>query len=83
MAGAGSSNTLRAGEAAGAIYSNITDMSKWVQTPLARGKYGDGLSKTLISESVHRDPGRRKQFCQWEPRPYNTISRHTASVLAK
>ena len=59
--------------AAGGIYSNITDLSKWVQTLLNHGKYGDGLSKQLFSAAVQRD--------QWSPQtiipvnapgPYNT-----------
>jgi len=66
-------NTLRAGEAAGAIYSNITDMSKWVQALLGRGKYGDGLSKTLISEAVHRDLWSPQTILPvGAPGPYNT-----------
>ena len=66
-------NTLRAGEPAGAIYSNITDMSKWVQALLARGKYGDGLSKTLISEAVHKDLWTPQTILPvGAPGPYNT-----------
>jgi len=66
-------NPLKVGAAAGAIYSNITEMSKWVQMLLDKGKYGDGKAKTLISEAVHRD--------LWSPQtilpanssgPYNT-----------
>ncbi len=39
--------------AAGGIYSNITDMSKWIIMQMDNGKYGDG--KQLFSEEVHED----------------------------
>ena len=56
---------------AGGIYSNITDLCKWVQTQLARGKYGDG--KTLISENVHRDLWSPQTIIPVNaPGPYNT-----------
>ncbi|TAF46382.1 MAG: serine hydrolase [Sphingobacteriales bacterium] len=40
--------------AAGGIYSNITDMSKWVLAMLNGGKYGDNLNKSLFSPQVHQ-----------------------------
>jgi CubicO group peptidase (beta-lactamase class C family) len=58
---------------AGGIYSNITDMSKWIIMQMNNGKYGDGLSKKLFSEEVHEE--------MWTPQtiipvhgasPYNT-----------
>ena len=59
--------------AAGGIYSNITDLSKWVQTLLSRGKYGDGLSKQLISEAIHRDLWSPQTIIPVNaPGPYNT-----------
>lgn len=39
--------------AAGGLYSNITDMSKWIIMQMNDGKYGDGLSKQLFSTAVH------------------------------
>lgn len=39
--------------AAGGIYSNITDMSKWIIMQMDNGKYGDG--KQLFSVDVHED----------------------------
>jgi CubicO group peptidase (beta-lactamase class C family) len=39
--------------AAGGIYSNITDMSKWIIMQMDNGKYGDG--KQLFSVEVHED----------------------------
>jgi CubicO group peptidase (beta-lactamase class C family) len=41
--------------AAGGIYSNVTDMSKWVQMHLNNGLYGDSLNNTLISKSNHKE----------------------------
>lgn len=57
--------------AAGGIYSNITDLSKWVIMQMDHGVYGSG--KKLFSEEVHED--------MWAPQtiinvrgtsPYNT-----------
>ncbi len=39
--------------AAGGIYSNISDMSKWVIMQLNKGRYGDKPGKQLFSEAVH------------------------------
>lgn len=41
--------------AAGGIYSSVTDMSKWVIAMLNGGKYGANLEKTLFSATVHRE----------------------------
>ena len=41
--------------AAGGIYSNIHDMTKWVIMQINNGKYGEGLKNILFSESVHDD----------------------------
>lgn len=41
--------------AAGGIYSNLTDLSKWVIMQMENGKYGDDLKKTLFSEDVHEE----------------------------
>ncbi|HOS71361.1 MAG TPA: serine hydrolase [Bacteroidales bacterium] len=40
--------------AAGGIYSNISDMSKWVIMQLNRGRYGGNPGRKLFSENVHR-----------------------------
>ncbi len=59
--------------AAGGIYSNITDLSKWLIMQMNNGKYGNGLNKKLFSEDVHDE--------MWSPQtiiktrgggPYNT-----------
>lgn len=41
--------------AAGGIYSSVTDMSKWVIAMLNGGKYGDNLEKKLFSTAVHKE----------------------------
>ena len=41
--------------AAGGIYSNVTDMSKWVTAMINGGKYGDQLDKSLFSSAIHRE----------------------------
>jgi CubicO group peptidase (beta-lactamase class C family) len=40
---------------AGGIYSNLTDMCKWIIMQMDNGKYGDGLKNQLFSEAVHED----------------------------
>jgi CubicO group peptidase (beta-lactamase class C family) len=59
--------------AAGGIYSNVTDLSKWLMMQMNNGKYGEGLSKQIFSEAVHEE--------MWSPQtiievrgatPYNT-----------
>ncbi|MCY1516928.1 D-aminopeptidase [compost metagenome] len=41
--------------AAGGVYSNITDMSKWVMTMINGGKYGENLAQRLFSPAVARE----------------------------
>ncbi len=41
--------------AAGGMYSSITDMSKWVIAMMNGGKYGDNLTQKLFSPAVHRE----------------------------
>jgi CubicO group peptidase (beta-lactamase class C family) len=59
--------------AAGGIWSNVTDMSKWITLQMNHGKYGDKLQYQLFSEEVHEE--------MWTPQtiqpvkttaPYNT-----------
>lgn len=47
-------NFKEVGNAAGGIYSSVSDMSHWVMMQMNRGKYGDNKEKQLISENVHR-----------------------------
>jgi len=46
---------LQLTSAAGGIYSNVNDLSKWVIMHLNKGKFGKDLSKTLVSEKNHRE----------------------------
>ncbi|MEO5648397.1 MAG: serine hydrolase [Ginsengibacter sp.] len=48
-------NWSETANAAGGIYSNITDMSKWAIMQMNNGKYGEGLQKQLFSEKVHEE----------------------------
>lgn len=66
-------NWSETANAAGGIYSNINDMSKWIIMQMNDGKYGEGLKNQLFSEAVHND--------MWTPHtiipvsgnnPYNT-----------
>lgn len=41
--------------AAGGIYSSVTDMSKWVTAMINGGKYGDKLEKKLFSPAVAKE----------------------------
>ncbi len=41
--------------AAGGVYSSVTDMSKWVIAMLNTGKYGDNLDKKLFSPAVAKE----------------------------
>lgn len=57
--------------AAGGIYSNVVDMSKWVIAQINDGRYGDNLEKRLFSSKAHKE--------MWTPQtiilgssPYNT-----------
>ena len=40
-------------DAAGGIYSSVTDMSRWIIMQMENGKYGEGLGKQLFSKEVH------------------------------
>lgn len=41
--------------AAGGIYSSVTDMSKWVQAMINGGKYGEKTDQKLFSDAVARE----------------------------
>ncbi|MET0945851.1 MAG: serine hydrolase [Flavobacterium sp.] len=43
------------GSAAGGIFSNVADMSKWIQLRLNKGKYGNDLKSTLFSMENHNE----------------------------
>ncbi len=66
-------STVKVGHSAGGVNSNITDLCKWVQLWLNKGKYGDGLSKRLFSEKVYREITAAQTIIQvGGPGPYNT-----------
>jgi len=66
-------SSLKVGHSAGGINSNITDLCKWVQLWLNKGKYGDGLAKKLFSENVYREMTSAQTIIQvGGPGPYNT-----------
>jgi len=66
-------SSLKVGHSAGGINSNITDLCKWVQLWLNKGKYGDGLIKTLFSENVYREMTSAQTIIAiGGPGPYNT-----------
>ncbi|HVE60917.1 MAG TPA: serine hydrolase [Chitinophagaceae bacterium] len=43
------------GSAAGGIFSNVADMSKWILVQLNRGKYGTDLKTSLFSSKNHNE----------------------------
>jgi CubicO group peptidase (beta-lactamase class C family) len=50
----------------GGIYSNISDLSKWVICQLNRGRYGPSLEKQIFSEEVHME--------MWSPQTIKSLS---------
>ncbi len=46
-------HTVDVSNSAGGIYSNITDMSKWVEMHLNNGRYGKDLTDSIVSKRVH------------------------------
>ncbi len=66
-------SSLKLGAAAGGVNSNITDLFKWVGMLLAKGKYGRGLSKRLISEATLKELWTPQTIIRvGDPGPYNT-----------
>ncbi len=60
-------------DAAGGIYSNLSDMCKWISMQMDNGKYGQGLSKQLLSEEVHDEMWALQTILPVRgPSPYNT-----------
>jgi len=61
------------GSAAGGIYSNVTDMSKWMITRLNKGKYGTDLKSSLFSLKNHNEMWRLHTVEPNNPNPrYNS-----------
>lgn len=53
----------------GGIYSNITDLSRWVMLQMNIGRQGDGDEKQIFSEAVHR--------AMWTPHTVRAVSSDT------
>lgn len=61
------------GDAAGGIYSNLTDMCKWIIMQMNNGKYDEGLKKQLFSQEVHETMWSPQTIIQvGGPGAYNT-----------
>jgi len=61
------------GDAAGGIYSNLTDMCKWIIMQMNNGRYGEGLKNQLFSEEVHEAMWSPQTIIQvGGPSPYKT-----------
>lgn len=59
--------------AAGGIWSNIMDESKWVILQMNHGKYGEGLHQKLFSEDVHEEMWNAQTIIGTKTvAPYNT-----------
>ncbi len=59
--------------AAGGIYSNLTDMCSWVAMHLNDGRFGEGLNKQLFSPEVHRAMWSQQTIINvGDPSEYNT-----------
>jgi len=59
--------------AAGGIYSNLTDMCKWIIMQMNNGKYGNNQNKQLFSENVHEEMWTPQTIIPVHgPTPYNT-----------
>lgn len=61
------------GSAAGGIYSNVSDMSKWMLVNLNRGMYGTDLKTSLFSSKNHLEMWRLHTVEETNPNPrYNS-----------
>lgn len=61
------------GSAAGGIYSNVADMSKWMIMRLNKGKYGTDLKTSLFSVKNHNEMWRLHTVLETNPNPrYNS-----------
>ncbi|MGZ3891195.1 MAG: serine hydrolase [Mucilaginibacter sp.] len=58
-------------DAAGGIYSSVTDLAKWAIVQMDNGKYGDG--KQLFSQKIHQEMWTPQTILPvGAPGPYNT-----------
>ena len=59
--------------AAGGIFSNVDDMSKWMLVQLNKGKYGNNLEKQLFTEKSQREMWKIHTVTDANPNPrYNS-----------
>lgn len=59
--------------AAGGIWSNITDWSKWLIAQMNHGKYGDSLQHKIFSDAVHEETWSAQTIINTKTAaPYNT-----------
>ena len=59
--------------AAGGIWSNVTDWSKWVIAQMNHGKYGDNLQQKIFSDEVHEETWSAQTIINARATaPYNT-----------
>lgn len=66
------SYAISTASAAGGIYSNLNDLSKWIITQLNKGKYGVDGQSTLFSEKNHNEMWRIHTVEEANPDPrYN------------
>lgn len=64
-------NFTEMANAAGGIWSNVSEMSKWAILQMNGGKYGAELNKKIFSENVHKEMWSPQTIIQ-EGSPYNT-----------
>ncbi|WP_369753751.1 serine hydrolase [Flavobacterium sp. WC2409] len=67
------SYAISTASAAGGVYSNVADLSKWMMTQMNKGKYGVDMQSTLFSEKNHNEMWRIHTVEQANPDPrYNS-----------
>jgi CubicO group peptidase (beta-lactamase class C family) len=62
--------------AAGGIYANVNDLSKWLFLHLNNGKYGDTLGKQLISEKNHAELWKAHTNISFDAQPTSPYKTH-------
>jgi CubicO group peptidase (beta-lactamase class C family) len=60
------------GSAAGGIYSNVADLSKWMILQMNKGKYGPDMKSSLFSSKNHKEMWKLHTILETNPNPrYN------------
>lgn len=65
--------------AAGGIYANIDDLSKWIMMHLNGGKYGPDLKSTMVSAENHREMWRPHTLVSFNGKPTGSSRTHFSS----